>query len=27
VKLSGWGGVAEAHRLIAEAIERAKRKK
>jgi inorganic pyrophosphatase len=27
VKLSGWGGVAEAHRLIAEAIERAKPKK
>ena len=26
VKLLGWGDVAEAHRLIAEAIERAKRK-
>ncbi len=26
VKLLGWGDVAEAHRLIAEAIERARRK-
>ena len=27
VKLSGWGDVEEAHRLIAEAIERAKQRK
>ena len=27
VKLQGWGDVGEAHRLIAEAIDRAKKRK
>ena len=27
VKLQGWGDVSEAHRLIAEAIDRAKKRK